>query len=103
MILELSYLIRSRDGGPQLEKAAQTLGGGSDRHTIGPSGNGRENTWLVARHEDCPVGTDDERRRRAVEQTTGGDVHGITDVGYETRPLPRLYIVIGTVSEGQRG
>ena len=87
-----------RDGGPQLMEAAQTLGGGN-----GISGNGRENTWLVARHEDCPVGPDDERRRRAVEQTTGGDVHGITDVGYETRPLPRLYIVIGTMTEGQKG
>ena len=91
-----------RDGGPQLEKAAQTLGGGSDRHTIGPSGNGRENTWLVARHEDCPVGPDDERRRRAVAQTTGGDVHGVTDSGHETRPLPSLYIVIGTVSSKQK-
>ena len=89
-----------RDGWPHFAEAAQleTLGGGN-----GISGRGRENNWIVARHEDGPVGPDDERRRRAVKQTTGGDVHGITDVGYETRPLPRLYIVIGTVSEGQRG
>ena len=94
-----------RDGGPQLEEAAQTLGGGNG--IIGCHGGRLQtlavDTWLVARHEDGPVGPDDERRRRAVKQTTGGDVHGITDVGYETRPLPRLYIVIGTMTEGQKG
>ena len=87
-----------RDGWPQLVEAAQTLGGGN-----GISGNGRENTWLIARHEDCSVGADDERRRRAVTETAGGDVHGVADSGHETRPLPRLYIVIGTVTEGQKG
>ena len=97
-----------RDGGPQLEKAAQTLVGGRDRRPAGPSathvsGNGRENILLVARREDGPVGPDYERRRRAVTQTASGDVYDVTNVGHETRSLPRLYIVIGTVTEGQKG
>ena len=41
-----------RDGGPQLEKAAQTV-------AAVRGSTGRENIWLVARREDYPVGPDD--------------------------------------------
>ena len=63
-----------------------------------------DNKWLVARHEDCPVGTNDERRRRAVTRTAGGDVYDVTDVRHETRRIDRIGFVIvvpGTVAEGQ--
>ena len=52
-------------------------------------------------HEDCSVGADDERRRRAVTETAGGDVQ--RRFRARDTPLPRLYIVIGTVTEGQKG
>ena len=84
-----------RDGGPQLEKAT---GKRPAFAMIGP-----DNIWLVARHEDGTISTDDERRRRAVTRTAGCDVHDVTDAGHETRLLPHLYIPIGTVTEGQKG
>ena len=85
-----------RDGGPQLEKAAQKV-------AAVRGSTGRENIWLVARREDGTISTDDERRRRAVTRTAGGDVHCVADAGHETRLLPHLYIPIGTVTEGQKG
>ncbi len=69
-----------------------------------------DNIWLVARHEDCPVGTDDERRRRTVTRSAGCDVHGVTDAScpggavHETRRFDRIGFVEHvkrTVAEGQ--
>ena len=69
-----------------------------------------DNKWLVARHEDGTISTNDERRRRAVTRAAGCDVHDITDAScpgnavHETRRIDRIGFVIvvpGTVAEGQ--
>ena len=87
------------DGGPQLFK-----------ETVRPPLSccaRSDNKWLVARHEDGTISTNDERRRRAVTRTAGGDVHGVTDAAscpgsavHETRRIDRV-IIVGTVAEGQ--
>ena len=77
-------------GGPQLF-AAKT-GGGNTR----PPGENGGSLLATGR----PVGADDGDD--AAPSSKPAATCTALPIGYETRPLPRLYIVIGTVTEGQK-